>query len=99
MANVNYTLRVDETDKKKAEQVFKTLGMTLSTGINIYLKAVGRQQRIPFSLAVNDTVPAASLSDVFKSLQEESVQNGVSEMTLDEINAEIATYRREKRGM
>jgi len=99
MANVNYTLRVDETDKKKAEQVFKTLGMTFSTGINIYLKAVGRQQRIPFSLAVNDTVPAASLSDVFKSLQEESVQNGVSEMTLDEINAEIAAYRREKRSM
>jgi len=99
MANVNYTLRVDETDKKKAEQVFKTLGMTFSTGINIYLKAVGRQQRIPFSLAVNDTVPATSLSDVFKALQEESVQNGMSEMTLDEINAEIATYRREKRGM
>ena len=99
MATVNYTLRVDEADKQKAEQVFKALGMTFSTGVNIYIKTVGRQQRIPFTLAINDAVPAASLTDAFKALQEESVQNGTSEMTADEIDAEIAAYRREKRNV
>ena len=92
MAAVNYTLRVDETDKQKAEQVFKALGMTFSTGINIYLKTVGHQQRIPFALAVNDTARAASLTDAFGVLQEESAQNGTSEMTMDEIDAEIAAW-------
>ena len=97
MATINYTLRVDEADKQKAEQVFKALGMTFSTGINIYIKTVGRQQRIPFALAVSDKAPAVSLLGAFEALQEESAQNGTSEMTLEEINAEIAAYRREKR--
>ena len=96
MAALNYTLRVDEADKQKAEQVFKSLGMTFSTGINIYLKTVGRQQRIPFALTVNDAAPP--LMDAFEALQNESMLNGTSEMTMDEIDAEIAAYRREKRG-
>ena len=99
MATVNYTLRVDETDKQKAERVFKALGLTFSAGVNIYLKTVGRQQRIPFALAVNDMASAVSLADAFEALQEESAQNGTSGMTMDEIDAEIAAYRREKRSM
>ena len=53
MSTVNYTLRVDETDKKDVEAVFKELGMTFSTGINIYLKAVKRQKKIPFELTLD----------------------------------------------
>ena len=98
MAAVNYTLRVDEADKQKAEQVFKALGMTFSTGINIYLKTVGRQQRIPFVLAINDATTSVSLMDSIAALQEESIQNGTSEMTMDEIDAKIAASRRGKRG-
>jgi len=98
MAAVNYTLRVDEADKQKAEQVFKALGMTFSTGINIYLKTVGRQQRIPFVLAINDATTSVSLMDTIAALQEESIQNGTSEMTMDEIDAKIAASRRGKRG-
>jgi DNA-damage-inducible protein J len=94
VAITNYTLRIDESDKQKAETVFKTLGMTLSTGINVYLKAVGRQQRIPFALNANDKT--ASLKEVIQALQAEAAENGTSNMTMDEINAEIAAYRREK---
>lgn len=54
MASVNYTLRIDEGDKANAEHVFKELGMTFATGINIYIKMVSRQQRIPFDLALNE---------------------------------------------
>ena len=60
MATTNYSLRIDESDKQKAEQVFKSLGMTFSTGINIYLKTVGRQQKIPFELTLDEqmsTIP------------------------------------------
>jgi len=53
MAGTNYTLRIDEADKQQAELVFRALGMNLSTGINIYIKAVSRQQRIPFDLDLN----------------------------------------------
>jgi len=62
MSTINYTLRVDENDKKDAEAIFKSLGMTLATGITIYLKAVKRQKKIPFELTVtehsdNATIP------------------------------------------
>ena len=97
VAITNYTLRIDEADKKRAESVFKTLGMTFSTGINVYLKAVGRQQRIPFALSANDAVP--SLKDAVTALQEESAANGTTEMSMDEIDAEIAASRRERQGL
>lgn len=97
MAITNYTLRIDDVDKKKAESVFKTLGMTFSTGINVYIKTVGRQQRIPFALNANDAVP--SLKDAAMALQEEAAANGISEMTMEEIDAEIAASRRERRGL
>ena len=99
MAPVNYTIRVDETDKQKAEAVFRELGMTFATGINIYLKTVGRQKRIPFNLDTNEEGAAKiSLKEAFGALQEEAKNNGIDEMTMEEIDAEIAEYRREKRG-
>ena len=58
MATANYSLRVDEDDKQKAEQVFKALGMTFSTGLNIYIKAVGRKQQIPFNLSLDEPIPS-----------------------------------------
>ena len=54
MAAVNYTVRLDETDKKLAEQVFNELGLTLAAGLNVYIKTVARKRRIPFDLALND---------------------------------------------
>lgn len=95
VAITNYTLRIDEADKQKAETVFRTLGMTLSTGINVYLKAVGRQQRIPFALNANDA--ALSLKDTVIALQNESAANGTTGMSMDEIDAEIAASRRARR--
>ncbi len=52
MATVNYTLRLEEADKKSAEQVFNQLGLSLAAGLNVYVKAVVRQKRIPFELSV-----------------------------------------------
>ena len=99
MAAVNYTLRIDEEDKQKAEQVFRSLGMTFSTGINVYIKTVGRQQKIPFALAMNEAATTKTFEDVFKAAQEEAKVNGTSEMAMGEIDAEIAAHRREQRGL
>ena len=93
MATINYSLRVDETDKQRAEQVFKSLGMTFSTGINIYLKAVGRQRRIPFDLAVDDPVRSTSMAETIDSLRADAAQNDASELTMDEVDTEIVARR------
>jgi ketosteroid isomerase-like protein len=38
-----------------------------------------------------------ALKQVFEEMQQESVKNGTDKMTMEEIDAEIAAYRREKR--
>lgn len=64
MATVNYTLRLDETDKRAAEEVFNQLGLTLSAGLTVYLKTVARQQKIPFELSLHEnTTPEISVTD------------------------------------
>lgn len=42
------TFRVDKTTKQQAEQVFQSMGMTMSGAINIFLAQVVREQRLPF---------------------------------------------------
>ena len=79
MATVNYTMRIDEADKQIAEQVFKALGMTLSTGINIYLKTVRRQKKIPFDLALNEQeATAASFTTTTSKAEKEKSYRALS---------------------
>ena len=42
------SLRIEDEVKKMAEQACADIGMSLSTAINIYLKKLGRERRIPF---------------------------------------------------
>ena len=98
MATINYTLRIDETDKQQAEQIFKALGMTFATGINIYLKTVTRQRKIPFMLEIEKT-PRMKLGEAFEEAQKEAVINGMNDITMEEINDIIAEERRKERGL
>ena len=96
MAAVNYTIRLDESDKREAEQVFNQLGLTLAAGINVYLKAVGQRKKIPFTLEVVEKTARMRLGEAFEKAQKESVANGTDGMTMDEINDIIAECRREE---
>lgn len=44
------TVRIDRHTKEEASHLFETLGMPLSTAINIFLKQCVRQKRIPFEI-------------------------------------------------
>lgn len=44
------TVRIDKHVKDEATEVFKSIGLSFNTGIEIYLRAVVREQRIPFEL-------------------------------------------------
>jgi DNA-damage-inducible protein J len=52
MAESRLSIRIDEKTKKKADTVFRKLGLTMSSGITIYLNRVAQQQGIPFSVAL-----------------------------------------------
>jgi len=50
MPEARLSVRVDEDIKRRAENVFRELGLTMSAGINLYLNQVALQQSIPFLL-------------------------------------------------
>ena len=43
-------LSIDDDVKREAEQVCEDMGMSMSTAVNIYLKRLGRERRIPFEV-------------------------------------------------
>ena len=54
MPNVKSTsIRLDAEVKERAAEVFYSLGMSFSTGIEVYLRAVVREQGIPFDLSLD----------------------------------------------
>lgn len=49
MAQISF--RVDDDIKRSAERIFDNIGISMATAINIYLRAVVRENRIPFELS------------------------------------------------
>ncbi len=47
------SVRVEETLKKDAERTLDDIGLSMSSAINIFLKSVVRENRIPFELTAD----------------------------------------------
>lgn len=56
------SLRVDDDVKRGAEQTFDEIGLSMSAAINVFLKKVARERRIPFELSAD---PFYSESNMF----------------------------------
>ena len=50
METLNLSVRVDAIDKKSFEQFCDKVGMNVSTAINMFIKAVLREQKLPFEV-------------------------------------------------
>lgn len=50
MAQSQINVRVDSNTKKDAERICSEIGISLSSAINIYLKKIVRENKIPFEL-------------------------------------------------
>lgn len=44
------TVRVDKEIKEEATKIFKSIGLSFNSGIEIYLRTVVREKMIPFEL-------------------------------------------------
>lgn len=47
------SLRIDDEVKRNAEKTLDDIGLSMSTAINIFLKTVVRENRIPFELSAD----------------------------------------------
>lgn len=72
MANVNVTIRMDESMKRQADELFSDLGLSLSGAITVFLKQAIREQAIPFVIGRSEK--NESQEEEFERLIQESVQ-------------------------
>ena len=71
--------------------------MSANTAFNVFARAVVKQERIPFEVESQKEIEQRELSrrleSVVNEIRAEAVKNGVSDMSLDEINAVIKETR------
>lgn len=92
MANSLVQFRTDDTSKIKAVNICEQLGIDLPTYLRMCITRLVQENGIPFSMKVNNSENRAL--NAMKAASRIATENGISEMTLDEINAEISEARK-----
>ena len=89
------TFRVDDSLKKDFDKLCDEFGLSNTAALTIFMKTMVREQRIPFEIKTEtEALVRAKGLLAFERLREEARQNGLTDMTLEEINEEIRAYRR-----
>ncbi|MCD8340844.1 MAG: type II toxin-antitoxin system RelB/DinJ family antitoxin [Clostridiales bacterium] len=94
MANSLVQFRTDETTRIKATRICEKLGIDLPTYMRMCISRLIQENGIPFSMKLDDTNDSKALK-AMKAASRIAEENGISDMTLDEINAEIAETRKQ----
>ena len=96
MAQATFSVRMDETLKKQFDSLCQDFGMTATTAINVFARAVVRERKIPFEISAPEpAVTREGAMQAFTALRAQAKANGVADLSLEEINEEISLARRE----
>lgn len=97
MAQATMTVRTDSTVKTEFTNLCEQFGMSANTAMNIFMRAVMESRSIPFTIGVGAKDNTNERLRTLLALNAERRRsNNEPEISLDEINAEIAAYRAEK---
>lgn len=98
MAQATFSVRMDDSLKKQFDLLCSDFGMTASTAINVFARAVVRERRIPFEIAspAKPEITSEGAINAFQRLRASAKANGLQDMTLEEINEEIRLARTER---
>ncbi len=92
MANTLIQFRAEESSRIKAVSICEKLGIDLQTYLRMCMSRLVQENGIPFSMKLD----SKSESDALKAMKAASriaEENGISDLTLDEINEEIRQVR------
>jgi DNA-damage-inducible protein J len=82
MESLTLNVRVDANDKKNFEQFCNSVGMNVSTAVNMFIKAVLREQKLPFEVKTNTFDEA--ICEKLKEAELEMI-NTSKRYTMDEV--------------
>lgn len=92
MANSLVQFRTDAASKIKAADICERLGIDLPTYMRMCISRLIQENGIPFSMKLGEESGNRAV-EAMKAASQIAEENGISNMTLDEINAEIAEAR------
>lgn len=75
MAQIN--LRIDDDVKKGAEQTFDDIGLSMTAAINVFLKKVARERRIPFELSADPFYSKSNMAHLLRGVAALNAGKGV----------------------
>ncbi|MGN0469359.1 MAG: type II toxin-antitoxin system RelB/DinJ family antitoxin [Acutalibacteraceae bacterium] len=93
MSSTLVQFRTDDESKIKAMNICERLGIDLQTYMRMCLSRLIQENGIPFSMKLKNEPENKGL-EALKAASKIAEENGISDMTLDEINAEIADSRK-----
>lgn len=93
MASSLVQFRTDDSAKIKAISICEKLGIDLPTYMRMCISRLIQENGIPFSMKLGEE-PESKALKAMKEASRIAKENGISEMTLDEINAEISEARK-----
>lgn len=70
MAQATLTARIDPIDKKNFEAFCSTVGLTVSSAINLYVKAVLQKQKLPFEISADPFYNEENLNMLRQSIKQ-----------------------------
>ena len=110
MAQVAFSIRMDENLKRDFSAFCDDVGMSMSTAFVIFAKETLREQQIPFGVGRLSRTPSRTMRreserdriaregrEAWEAIRADIKARGVPDMTMEEIDAEIAAARRERR--
>lgn len=94
MSQATFSVRMDEALKRQFDGLCQEFGMTASTAINVFARAVVRERRIPFDISAPEIeITREGAMRAFRALRAEAQANGVSDLSAEEIDEEIRQVR------
>ena len=85
MANIN--IRIDDQLKKDAQAIYKSLGMDLSTAVNVFLRQSVRMQSLPFQPSLDPFWSESNRAYLKKAIAEMEDGKNTIVKTMEEIEA------------
>ncbi len=88
MAQTTLNVRMDENVKKQFDYFCSEIGMNPSVAVNLFAKAVIREQRIPFELSLNipNSETLSAINDVNNNKNLSKSFDSVAEL-MEDLNA------------
>lgn len=83
MAQANLSVRIDEKDKKNFEMFCNETGMNVSVAINMFIKSVLREHKLPFEIKADPFYSESNIRYLEKVVAD--IENGKAKFVEHEL--------------